>query len=149
MNWMEQPHPGEILVEWGAPALLAAASGWSASVASGNALAGLAALVGTMAVGVFAMRRADQAVAITLPEFAVESIDRATDDALLLDDALIEPAADSRVVSMFEPERATPGALVARIADYLGDPGPHDRPVAADAADALQAALANIRASLR
>ncbi|MGI8932014.1 MAG: hypothetical protein ACR2FK_06530, partial [Sphingomicrobium sp.] len=78
-------------------------------------------------------------------------------DELLLDDPLIEVAPGSRVVSLFEVEQETPGALVARIADYLGERTPQGRPetdgaersAAADAGEALHAALANIRASLR
>ena len=58
---------------------------------------------------------------------------------------------------MFESETETPGALVSRIADYLGERSPGDRPadqdaehrVPTDAGAALHTALANIRASLR
>ena len=78
------------------------------------------------------------------------------EDVLLLDDPLggIEP--DARVVRLFARDEATPGELVTRIADYLGD----ERRILAqaagegqqtppDASAALHAALANIRASLR
>lgn len=158
MNWTEQRHPGEYLVEGGAPVLLAAAIGWAAYMVSGTALACAGAAAAALAIGVAAMRRAGgQPAGIALPEFAVESIEAGAKDELLLDDPLIEVAPDSRVVSMFEADPETPGALVARIADYLGERTPQDRAAAdgagrsaaGDAGEALHEALANIRASLR
>jgi hypothetical protein len=75
-------------------------------------------------------------------------------DELLLDDPLISIDPDSRVVRLFERQDATPGELVTRISDFLGE---RAAPVSAqvqeyrpvDASAALHAALANIRASLR
>lgn len=165
MDWTTQRHAGERLIDFGAPALLAAASGWAAWAVSGVALAGVGAAVAAMVAGVAAMRRAGAPEAgPSLPDYAVESIDVATSDELLLDDPLAEVAADSRVVSMFEreadedeAEAETPGAMVARIVDYLGERRPvaratedesEDR-LPADAGAALHEALANIRASLR
>ena len=158
MTWTNQRHPGERLAEWGAPAVLATASGWAAYAISGAVLTGAGALAAVLALGALAMQRVGHADRVMdLSDFAVEPIDTAAIDELLLDDVLTEVAADSRVVSLFEPEPATPGALVARIADYLGERSPNARPagdgaqgpLAADAGAALHAALANIRASLR
>ena len=160
MNWTTQRHAGERLIEWGAPAVLAAAAGWAASTVSGAILAGAGAAALGMVAGLSAMRRADRAESrLTLLDYAVEPIEAATRDELLLDDPLVAVAADSRIVSMFESESETetPGALVSRIADYLGERSPGDRPadqdaehrVPTDAGAALHTALANIRASLR
>jgi hypothetical protein len=78
------------------------------------------------------------------------------DDELLLDDPLIEVEEDSRVVRLFDREEATPGEMVARIEDYLGEgrswpviPAEEGSSAPPDASAALHAALANIRASLR
>lgn len=153
MNWTEQRQAGERLLEWGAPAVLAAALGWAAAAVSGAAVAGVGAAACALVAGVLAMRRADGAQAgKPLAPFSVEPIDAGQDDELLLDDPLHEVTPDSRVVAMFELEAETPGALVARIADYLGERSPRDgapATVAADAGAALHKALANIRASLR
>ena len=158
MNWTTQRHAGERLIEWGAPAVLAAAAGWAASTVSGAMLAGAGAATLAMVAGLSAMRRADRAESrLTLLDYAVEPIEAATRDELLLDDPLVAVAANSRIVSMFESETETPGALVSRIADFLGERSPGDRPadqdaehrVPTDAGAALHTALANIRASLR
>ena len=163
MNWTEQRQPGEYLVEWGAPAVLAAAIGWATYAVSGAALAGAGATALALVAGAAAMRRAGEpATGIKLSDFALEPVaaeahGAEAGDELLLDDPLSEVAPDSRVAAMFEAEPETPGALVARIADYLGERSPQarsaedemDGPVAGDAGAALHAALANIRASLR
>lgn len=163
MDWSKQQHPGERLVEWGAPAVLATASGWAAYALSGAVLPGAGVTAAVLALGALAMRRAGPVErGLPMAEFAVEPVDSAAHgaeagDELLLDDPLSEVAADARVVSLFEPETESPGALVARIADYLGERSPQarpagdeaDGPVAGDAGAALHAALANIRASLR
>ena len=162
MKWTEQQHPGERLIEWGAPAVLATASGWAAFAVSGAMLAGVGVMAAVFMLGTLAMRRAGMTErGLRMSEFAVEPVEAAVHgaeagDELLLDDPLSDLAADSRVVSLFEPEIETPGALVARIADYLGERSPQARaagdeaagPVAGDAGAALHAALANIRASL-
>ena len=154
MDWTTQRHGGERLIEVGAPAVLAAATGWSVAAVSGGVFAGVGAAVVAMAAGVMAMRRMGASEpALVLPDYTVEPIDDAIRDELLLDDPLGAVAADSRV-SMFErdDDAATPGALVARIADYLdgrvGVGRGQDR-LPADAGAALHVALANIRASLR
>lgn len=162
MNWTTQRYPAERLMEWGAPALLAAAIGWATFSLNGTGLAGLGAAAVAMVAGVSAMRWTGAAEhGLTLADYAVEPIDESIRDELLLDDPLGEVAADSRVVSLFESEIddevATPGALVARIADYLDGRSPDTRSaddrgeerLPADAGAALHAALANIRASLR
>ena len=160
MNWTTQRHAGERLLEWGAPAVLAAAAGWAAFAVSGSVFAGVGAAAAAMVAGVVVMRRTDVIESgIVLRDYAIEPIDTAVRDELLLDDPLVAVAADSRVVSIFESddEAATPGVLVARIADYLGDRSPQAREtndrgadrVPTDAGAALHEALANIRASLR
>lgn len=161
MNRAQKLHVVESLAEWAAPTVLAAALAWAGSRLgmpfAATALGALAAF-GT---GWMVMRRTDaeRLAGIATFEAAVIDIDELllTDEVLMLDDPLVEPAANSRVVRLFAPEEPTPGQLVERIADFLGD---NRRPVAeilenatearrVDASDALHAALANIRASLR
>jgi hypothetical protein len=70
------------------------------------------------------------------------------DEALVLDDILVEIAPDSRVVQLFEPSAMpTPGELGARINRHL-DGGTSHSP-SPDASEALFAALADLRRSLR
>lgn len=75
------------------------------------------------------------------------------DDALLLEDRLDEPGPASRVVRLFQPAPVpTAGELKCRIDRHLaGDRGTGEpRPAPpADASDALYAALAELRRSLR
>jgi hypothetical protein len=156
MGWASK-HPVEVVAEWGAPSLVALAAGWAASLAA-LPVAGVTA-VGVMALafGVITMRLAGRAP--IRPQASFEPLpfeDAIADDVLLLDDPLIEIEAQSRVVQLFARAEPTPGELVLRIEDYLGDarrvPAPdasiqEQRPV--DASAALHAALANIRASLR
>ena len=169
MGWARQQHPVETLVEWVAPILLAVAAGWAA-LASRQATPVAAVMSAiALAVGVLAMRVAGRPGSLALCHFEPASLEEQSEgDVLLLDDPPVEPDSellledrlsevepDSRVVRLFASEEATPGELVARIADYLGGdrrpvevPSPPvDRP--ADASAALHAALANIRASLR
>jgi hypothetical protein len=67
---------------------------------------------------------------------------------LVLDDILVETAPDSRVVQLFDRSAMpTPGQLKARIDQHLDGGTPHSpRP---DASEALFAALAELRRSLR
>jgi hypothetical protein len=157
MDWAANKHPAEWAVETLAPALLAAAAGWSAWKIGLPLAATAAGATMTLALGVVAMRLAgDQPIAELGSFDPVEFDDPATADELLLDDPLIEVEPDSRVVRLFEREEPTPGELVLRISDYLGggrrapalETGQEDdrQP---DASAALHAALANIRASLR
>lgn len=78
----------------------------------------------------------------------------AEDDALLLDDPLVDAVPGSRVVQLFAGHRIpTPGQLKERIDSHLAggsrpasEPGPLPRP---DATGALYAALDDLRRSLR
>lgn len=68
-------------------------------------------------------------------------------EPLVLDDVLAELEPDSRVVRLFDREAMpTPGQLQSRIDDHLGQ---RNSPAAADAAQALSDALAELRRSLR
>ena len=104
--------------------------------------------------GVVAMRMVGKAPLFLDPGFEPAQFEPDEDDeVLLLDDRLVEPEADSRVVRLFARPEPTPGELVLRIADYLSEQGKpaarsfagRARPV--DASAALHAALANIRAN--
>lgn len=155
MNWATK-HPVEVAADWGAPAVLATATGWTAWFAGFPlaAVAGVGMIV--LALAVVVMRLAGSAPIAAEPEFEpVPFADAAGElDELLLDDPLIGIERDARVVQLFARPEPTPGELVARIEDYLGDgrrapagEATEQRPV--DASAALHAALANIRASLR
>lgn len=151
-----KPHPAELVVDWCAIAALATAAGWSAWATTANPLGAVAATTvalagGRLASGWFGRSQADGDNCAFVPVPFEEATD---EDELLLDDPLVDLEPDSRVVRMFERQDATPGELVARIADYLGERTPPagvqipvQRPL--DASAALHAALANIRASLR
>jgi hypothetical protein len=156
MDWAGKPHPVEALAEWSAPLVLAAAAAWAASVAGLPLAAKAAGGVIALSVGVVAMRMAGKAPLARDAGFEpVEFEPGEDDDVLLLEDRLVEPATDSRVVQLFAGPEPTPGELVLRISDYLSEQG---RPAAAehspaeqqvDASAALHAALANIRATMR
>jgi hypothetical protein len=162
MTIAEKQHPADRLVEWAAPAVLAAAAGWAAWTAFTQPIAGIGAAAIALAIGICAMR-VFGAVPRTEPDAGFEPVsfeECVEDDVLLLDNPLSDIEADARVVKLFDREEATPGELVARIADYLGDE--RRVPVAQaalaagegqqappDASAALHSALANIRASLR
>ena len=168
MKAVQKQHVLETVVEWVAPMLLAAAFAW-AGFRLGAPLAGaLAAAIVAFAGGVGVMRKADSGSSATLAPFETPEIEpvepelvelllEAKDELLILDDPLIEPTPDSRVVRLFERQEPTPGELVDRIADFLGgdrQPAPvPQRPAEdrynVDASAALHAALANIRSSLR
>jgi hypothetical protein len=164
MAWTGKAHPVEMLAERAAPVALALAAGWSARLAH-LPLAGIAACGAlALALGSIAMRLAGNTASTVASPFepAVFEPDEALDELLLdnpvgellLDDPLIEAAPDSRVVRLFARQDPTPGELVLRISDFLGEdnrsaaPAPVDQDVP-DASAALHAALANIRASLR
>jgi hypothetical protein len=71
---------------------------------------------------------------------------------LVLDDILAAIGPESRVVRLFDRKAMptpppTPGQLQSRIADHLGDGAPRFAP--SDASQALSAALAELRRSLR
>jgi hypothetical protein len=152
-------HPADKLADWAAPAVLAVAGAWSAWKVVGTQAGGLAAGVFALALGVLAMRLLGQPrpreIGVVFEPLTFD--EAAGSDELLLDDPLVEVEADSRVVRLFERAEATPGEMVARIEDYLGEgrrrlavPPEEERSAAPpDASAALHAALANIRASLR
>ena len=168
MKPAQKQHVIETIAEWGAPVLLAAALGW-AGFRLGAPLAGvLAAVIVVFAGGLGVMRTANSHAEATLASFEAPPIEpiepeleelllEAKDELLILDDPLVEPAADSRVVRLFARPEPTPGELVDRIADFLGgdrQPAPvPQRPAedqfSVDSSAALLAALANIKASLR
>jgi len=146
-----------MLIDWAAPFTLAAAVGWSvwtviAMPAAGAGSAALALALGLLAMKTLGRQPTDEADA----SFEPLPFDEVQSEELLLDDPLVEVEEDSRVVRLFDRDDATPGEMVARIEDYLG--GERRRPLAPaeegsaappDASEALHAALANIRASLR
>lgn len=159
MDWAGKQHPVETLVDWCAPTAFAGAAGWSAW-AAGLALPGVAAAVAAALVAAaLVLRIAGRGADAALPAFDPVPIetDDAGQDELLLDDPLVEIDDDARVVRLFARQEPTPGELVLRIEDFLGDGArrpttrPDIEPAAAlpDAGAALHAALANIRASLR
>ena len=166
MNWASKQHPVETIVEWIAPIPLAIAAAWACWRLGLNrieaAAAGVAALTVGFAILRFAGRKNERApfafeptaIEPIAPELEELLLDE-KDELLELEDVLVEVPEDSRVVKLFAREEPTPGELVDRIADFLGD---GRRPAAVisveaaqpvDASAALQAALANIRASLR
>ena len=166
MNWASKQHPVETIVEWIAPIPLALATAWACWRLGLNRIEGAAAGVAALTAGCALLRFAERK-ANGLPfEFepaAIEPVSPALEELLLdekdelleLEDVLVEVPEDSRVVALFAREEPTPGELVDRIADFLGE-GRRPAPVIpveaaqpADATAALQAALANIRASLR
>ncbi len=166
MKTAQKQHVLETAVEWVAPISLAAALGW-AGFRLGAPLAGIiAAAIVAFAGGLGIMRRTDRAAPATIAPFeaaAIEPVEpgelllTADDEVLILDDPLVEPPSDSRVVRLFERQEPTPGELVDRITDFLGGSRQPalvpQRPVedqySVDASAALHAALANIKASLR
>lgn len=168
MNVGGKQHPVETLVEWLAPLLLAAAVGW-ASIRLGLSTVAAGALgVVALVAGYAAIRTAGRSATNAGYEFqpvAIEELEpefgelllEAKDEILILDDPLVEPAGDSRVVRLFARQQPTPGELVERIEDFLVEVRGASAPAAAapverrpvDASAALHAALANVRASLR
>lgn len=166
MNWASKQHPVETIVEWVAPIPLAIAFAWACLRLGLNrneaAAAAVAALTAGFAILRIAGRKAEgqsfsfepAAIETVAPE-PEELLLEEKDELLELEDELVEVADDSRVVRLFAREEPTPGELVERIADFLGDSrrpvpaAPVEAARPADASAALQAALANIRASLR
>jgi hypothetical protein len=74
--------------------------------------------------------------------------DSSGQEPLLLEDALPGPGSDARVVRLFDRKAMpTPGHLQSRIDDHLGQSG--SRAGQSDASQALAAALAELRRSLR
>jgi hypothetical protein len=156
MSWARQ-HPIEMLADWAAPALFAAACGWATRTAFlPPAYVASAALL-AFAAGAFAMRIAGGPPESAISRFEPVKLEpeelllEEKDQVLLLDDPLVDLAPDARVVRLFARQEPTPGELVDRIADFLGEGGraAPEANIPADASAALHSALANIRASLR
>jgi len=151
-----------------APALAAGFAAFKLAPSLGwpPAAAVAASAAGSFALGLWAMRLVKPEMRThVLSNFDVEPIraieseeplllDTLYEEPLLLDDPLCEPATDSRVVQLFaSPPLPTPGQLKARIDRHLATGTMHvvheyEGP-APDAADALYAALADLRRSLR
>lgn len=166
MNWASKQHPVETIVEWLAPIPLALAAAWACLRLGLNRIEASAAGVAALTAGFVVLRIAGRKAARPLFEFEPVAVERVSpdldellleekDELLELEDELVEVPEDSRVVKLFARDDPTPGELVDRIADFLGE-GKRPAPVApievaapVDASAALQAALANIRASLR
>jgi hypothetical protein len=83
-----------------------------------------------------------------LDELVLGETDRLDDQPLMLEDVLVDVEPDSRVVQLFDPSAMpTPGQLKDRIDRHL-DGGTSHSP-SPDASEALLAALADLRRSLR
>lgn len=167
MNWAAKQHPVETLVEWAAPIPLGLAAGWSGMTLGLSVVEAAAAGVAALTAGFAALRLAGKSEPREAHRFEPASFDaepefgelllEADDELLELTDPLVEPEPDSRVVRLFARQEPTPGELVERITDFLGEAerpsatgsAPTEAPAPADASAALHAALANIRASLR
>lgn len=152
-------HPAEAALDWFAPAILSAAAAWAGWRLAGSLIDAGAAGFAALALGVLAMRKLGRdKLAQPFDAFEPAPFSDIEPDELLLDDPLIEVESDARVVRLFEPDVATPGEMIARIADFLGEEGRstvvplairEESAPPPDASAALHAALANIRASLR
>ena len=163
MSWAAKQHPIELIAEWIAPIPLALAIAWAGWRLGFSTVEGAAVGIAALTAGFAAMRFIGPKGEGAPFEFAPAEIEPELDELLLeakdelleLDDPLVDVAPDARVVRLFARPEPTPGELLDRIADFLGDgrrPAPELIPEAAkpaDASAALQAALANIRASLR
>lgn len=125
-------------------AVAAAYAAWTAS-AGDQAISASAAALGFLVAYVM-LRRVTVERSLDLPMFAVADLAPAADDALLLDDAIGGIDTSLQIVRLFAPGDApTPGQLVQRIdAHRAGGTVSAENP-----ADALHAALADIRRSLR
>ena len=154
----------EGVVDASAAALFALAAGFSAFVfiATAAAAAGAAMLAFfAMFAGLRLVRSPHPGFALgefTLGEVPIEEMDELilTEDELLpppsevlvLDDALPRPAADSRVVQLFDRSAMpTPEGFQVRIGRRLSETRPRNAPP--DASQSLQQALAELRRSLR
>lgn len=168
MSWSAKQHPIETAAEWLAPAIFGLSAGWAAvQLNVPEQLAG--ALAAFLFAATFASLRVlgarkrphrygfqPAAIEPGEPNDLEELLLREDDQVLVLDDPLAEPAADSRVVQLFARQEPTPGELVDKITEFLGEGRrqvmtPELLPAgeSLDASAALHSALANIRASLR
>ena len=168
MKWAAKQHPVETIVDWLAPVPLALAVGWAGEAMGVSDIARAAVAGATLIAGFATMkllggqREADhvcfdlapiEAVAPELGELILEP----KDELLELTHRLEEVELDSRVVRLFAKVERTPGELVDRISDFLGESqrsagtaeAPREAAPPADASASLHEALAKIRASLR
>lgn len=168
MKWAKRQNGVETLADWLAPAVLAASAGWAAFKLGLPILWVVSLALAAFAGGLFIMfKLGSNPVAMAMPFDAPdfepvapeweELLLEAKDELLILDDPLVEPETESRVVQLFVRQEPTPGELVDRISDFLAGgsryvaevPSSVDNHTVPDASVALHAALANIRASLR
>ncbi|MDV3257862.1 MAG: hypothetical protein LOX97_08815 [Sphingomonas sp.] len=167
MDWAGRQHPVETLVEWVAPLPLAAAAFWAGRLFGFSMVEAAAAAVTLLTAGFAVMKVAGGGPRWRLPQFQPATLDspqpgldelilQPSDVLLELNDPLPMVEEDARVVRLFERQEPTPGELVTRISDFLGEAqrfpaaaADPPMPCPPDASDALHAALANIRASLR
>lgn len=168
MRWAGRQHPVETLTELVAPIPLALALGWSSRALGFSIVEAAAIAVLSLSGGFAIIRRSGEQGHARPFAFEPAGFDAGTpeldelllgpaDELLELTDPLIEVGTDSRVVRLFERQEPTPGELVDRITDFLGEGKRPAIELAAadgqagpvDASAALHAALANIRASLR
>ena len=167
MSWAEKQHPVETLVEWVAPIPLGIAAAWAGKTLGLSIVEAAAVGIAFLTAGFAAVRLAGRAKALSYgfepAVFEADTVEldelllEAKDELLELTDPLVEVASDSRVVRLFARQEPTPGELVERITDFLGEgerprlaaSAPDGASAPVDASAALHAALANIRASLR
>ena len=151
----------EAIVDLGASIAFGGASAWSGAilfgpfagagagavgcVASWAALRRVGRVTKPFAVRVFDLRDIDIVVdELVLTE--ADRIDAGDPQELMLDDELLPPGPEARVVRLFDVSAMpTPGELKARIDQHLA--GPQSAPP--DASQALFEALADLRSSLR
>ncbi|WP_324808482.1 hypothetical protein SH584_03115 [Sphingomonas sp. LY29] len=148
-------HPAELPILIGAALLLVAATAWAAWRLSAEPIPVVGAVALASLLAAFAVWKTFASDDhLLLQRFEVESFDECVEEEpLLLDDPLVPVENSSRVVRLFDANGASPGDLVVRISDFLGEraaPAPVVGEAAVvDASEALYAALANIRTSLR
>ena len=169
---MDDLHPRarfDWLMELGGAIAPGLAAGFAAfklapSLSLAPELSSVASAGGFFAIGLAAMRAVTpEPRKFGLRDFGFEPLecqdeplllDTPHEEPLLLDDPLVEPSDDSRVVRLFASQPLpTPGQLKERIDRHLATGAMHvvhefEGP-APDAADALYAALADLRRSLR
>ncbi len=158
MNWNSKQSAAERGAAIAAATCLGAAAGFgifALAPVAGLALTGAAMLGGGAAGGIAWVMLGRVNEARGQPTFGFEPVDFPGGELgeLLLDDAVVRPAPDSRVVQLFgDQPLPEPGELALRIDDYLDEGrgasrrgGEGARP---DASAALHAALAEIRRSL-
>lgn len=157
-------------VDLASSAIFAAGSGYSVLVLSGSPAGAAAVATAAFLIGLTILGRIDDAPRFTMAEFAVEPVEPSEGDALpelllteltellltdaipagdelLLEDRLIRPADDSRVIRLFDPRTLpTAGELHERIERHMQS---RDGKAYPDATSEFHKALADLRTSLR